>query len=338
MSDIGSSPFSLKVVAMWLALGAVVVGLALLVWSADKFIDGAAAVAQHYALPPLFIGAVIIGFGTSAPELAVSVFSALDGSPGLALGNAYGSNIANIALILGLTALISPVVVQSSILRKELPVLAGVTLLTVALLWDLSISRLDAILLLVAFVALLLWSVRETTRKNGADPLGTDTTESLDPELTPPKAWVWLLVGLLLLIVSSRMVVWGAVSIAQAFGVSELVIGLTIVAVGTSLPELASCIAAARKNEHDLIMGNIIGSNLFNTLAVVGLAGVIHPLSLGREILDRDMLVMGGLTLALFLLARKKQSGPGSVNRVEGALLLAVFASYTAWVFLSSAP
>jgi cation:H+ antiporter len=322
---------------MWLAVAAVMVGLALLVWSADKFIDGAAAVAQHYALPPLLIGVVIIGFGTSAPELAVSVFSALDGSPGLALGNAYGSNIANIALILGLTALISPVVVQSSILRKELPVLAGVTLLTVALLWDLSISRLDAILLLVAFVALLLWSVRETTRQNGVDTLGTDTAESINSALTPGKAWAWLLIGLLLLVVSSRLVVWGAVSIAQAFGVSELVIGLTIVAIGTSLPELASCIAAARKNEHDLIMGNIIGSNLFNTLGVVGLAGVIHPLSLGREILERDMLVMSGLTLVLFVMARQKQKGPGSINRIEGALLLVAFVAYTAWVFLSSA-
>lgn len=321
---------------MWLAIAAVVIGLVILVWSADKFIDGAAAVARHYALPPLLIGALIIGFGTSAPELAVSVFSALEGSPGLALGNAYGSNIANIALILGLTALISPIMVHSGILRKELPVLAAVTLLTVALLWDFTISQLDAAILLVAFVALLLWSLRETTLKNGTDSFGAEPEDAMDSTLTPAKAWGWLWVGLLLLVVSSRLVVWGAVSLAQALGVSELVIGLTIVAIGTSLPELASCIAAARKNEHDLIMGNIIGSNLFNTLAVVGLAGAIHPLTLGREILTRDMLVMSGLTLVLFLLARQKKSGLGRINRLEGALLVCAFVAYTAWVFWSS--
>lgn len=321
---------------MWLSIAAIVVGLAILVWSADKFIDGAAAVARHFSLPPLLIGVVIIGFGTSAPEMAVSVLSAMEGSPGLALGNAYGSNIANIALILGLTAIISPVVVQSGILRQELPVLTAVTALTVILLWDLSVSRADALVLLLVFAVLMAWSVRQGMKTPTTDPLATETEESLEPGMPIQKAYIWLAIGLVLLIASSRMLVWGAVSIAQAFGVSELVIGLTVVAVGTSLPELASCIAAARKNEHDLAMGNILGSNLFNTLAVVGLAGVIHPMSLSIEILHRDLLVMSALTLVIFLLGRQHSGKPGIIHRWEGGVLVASFVAYTLWVLVSS--
>jgi cation:H+ antiporter len=321
---------------MWLAVAAVVLGLAILVWSADKFVDGAAAVARHFSLPPLLIGVVIIGFGTSAPELAVSVLSAMDGSPGLALGNAYGSNIANIALILGLTALISPVVVQSSILRQELPVLTAVTALTVILLWDLDVSRADALVLLLVFAVLMAWSIRQSTQTPTTDPLAAETQESLDTGIGIQQAWMWLGLGLLLLIASSRLLVWGAVSIAQAFGVSELVIGLTVVAVGTSLPELASCIAAARKNEHDLAMGNILGSNLFNTLAVVGLAGAIHPMTLSIEVLQRDLVVMSVLTVVLFLLGRQHKGKPGIIQRWEGMLLVSAFVAYTLWVLVSS--
>lgn len=321
---------------MWLSIAAVVVGLAILVWSADKFIDGAASVARHFSLPPLLIGVVIIGFGTSAPEMAVSVLSAMEGSPGLALGNAYGSNIANIALILGLTAIISPVVVQSGILRQELPVLTAVTALTVILLWDLSVSRADALVLLLVFSVLVAWSIRQGMKTPTTDPLAAETEESLEPGMPIQKAYLWLAIGLVLLIASSRLLVWGAVSIAQAFGVSELVIGLTVVAVGTSLPELASCIAAARKNEHDLAMGNILGSNLFNTLAVVGLAGVIHPMSLSIEILHRDLLVMSVLTLVIFLLGRQHSGKPGIIHRWEGVLLVAAFVAYTLWVLMSS--
>ena len=321
---------------MWLSIAAIVVGLAILVWSADKFIDGAAAVARHFSLPPLLIGVVIIGFGTSAPELAVSVLSAMEGSPGLALGNAYGSNIANIALILGLTAIISPVVVQSGILRQELPVLTAVTALTVILLWDLSVSRADALVLLLVFAVLMAWSVRQGMKTPTSDPLAAETEESLEPGIPIQKAYIWLAIGLVLLIASSRMLVWGAVSVAQAFGVSELVIGLTVVAVGTSLPELASCIAASRKNEHDLAMGNILGSNLFNTLAVVGLAGVIQPMTLSIEILHRDLLVMSALTLVIFLLGRQHSGKPGIIHRGEGGVLVASFIAYTLWVLVSS--
>jgi len=328
--------FFLGAYAMWLSIAAVVVGLAILVWSADKFIDGAASVARHFSLPPLLIGVVIIGFGTSAPEMAVSVLSAMEGSPGLALGNAYGSNIANIALILGLTAIISPVVVQSGILRQELPVLTAVTALTVILLWDLSVSRADALVLLLVFAVLMAWSIRQGMKTPTTDPLAAETEESLEPDMPIQKAYLWLAIGLVLLIASSRLLVWGAVSIAQSFGVSELVIGLTVVAVGTSLPELASCIAAARKNEHDLAMGNILGSNLFNTLAVVGLAGVIHPMTLSIEILHRDLLVMSVLTLVIFLLGRQHHGKPGIIHRWEGGLLVAAFVGYTLWVLISS--
>ena len=316
---------------------AIVVGLVVLVWSADKFIDAAATVARHYALPPLLIGVVIIGFGTSAPELTVSAISALEGSPGIALGNAYGSNIANIALILGITALISPIVVQSGILRKELPLLAGVTLLSVALLWDLHISRLDAAVLLLTFAAIMGWSVWHSLR-SGNDTLGTETQAELGAHTlaTVRLAWIWLAAGLLLLIASSRLLVWGAVLAAQGLGVSELVIGLTVVAVGTSLPELASCIAAARKKEHDLAIGNILGSNLFNTLAVVGLAGAIHPLAAEPEVLSRDLLVVGALTLALFVLARQRRGRPGQISRWSGAALLLTFVGYTLFLLSTS--
>lgn len=322
--------------SIWLPLLAVLAGLAVLVWSADRFIDGAAAVARHFALPPLLIGAVIIGFGTSAPELAVSVLSAMEGSPGIALGNAYGSNIANIALILGITALISPIVVQSQILRKELPVLVAITLLSVILIWDLTISRLDAIVLLVVFSGWMIWSIREGL-SDGKDTLSQETEAELDAHpMSIRQAWVWLAVGLVLLIVSSRLLVWGAVTIAEGLGISELVIGLTVVAVGTSLPELASCIAAARKNEHDLAMGNILGSNLFNTLAVVGLAGVIHPLTVEATVLYRDMAVMGALTLALFWLGKSHQGTPGRISRTGGGLLVLSFVGYTAWLLFST--
>jgi cation:H+ antiporter len=321
---------------MWMPLLAVVAGLAVLVWSADKFIDGAAAVAQHFSLPPLLIGVVIVGFGTSAPEMAVSVLSAMEGSPGIALGNAYGSNIANIALILGLTVIISPIVVQSQILRKELPILTAITLLSIVLVWDLMLSRGDAWILLLVFAALMAWSIREGLG-NGKDTLNQDTDAEFEQQpMALGKAWFWLAVGLLLLIASSRLLVWGAVTIAQSLGVSDLVIGLTVVAVGTSLPELASCIAAARKNEHELALGNILGSNLFNTLAVVGLAAAIHPMAVDPDVLYRDMAVMTALTLALFALGYGRKGHPGIIQRWEGVVLVMVFCAYTAWLLYST--
>jgi cation:H+ antiporter len=314
------------------AIAAVVFGLALLVWSADRFVEGAASTARHLGMPALLVGMVVVGFGTSAPEMVVSALASLQGNPGIALGNAYGSNIANIALILGLTALISPIVVHSQILRKELPVLTAVSVLAAAQLWDGHLSRLDAVVLLGVFAALMGWSILQGLRER-SDNLGAEMEQELATHPMPlPRALVWLAVGLVLLIVSSRILVWGAVSIAQALGVSDLIIGLTIVAVGTSLPELASSLVAVRKGEHDLALGNVIGSNLFNTLAVVGIAGAIHPLDVPPELLTRDMAVMGVLTVSLFVIGYGFRGRQGRINRIEGTLLLTVFLGYTGYL------
>jgi cation:H+ antiporter len=309
----------------------VVFGLALLLWSADRFVEGSAVTARHLGMPPLLIGMVIVGFGTSAPEMVVSALAAMQGNTGLALGNAYGSNITNIALILGLTAIISPIAVHSSVLRKELPILAAVTVFAIVMLMDGELSRMDAWVFLGVFAALMAWTVREGLQQR-SDPLAGEMTQELEASDMPlRRALLWVFIGLVLLIVSSRLLVWGAVEIAHALGVSDLIIGLTIVAVGTSLPELASSIIAARKGEHEIALGNIIGSNLFNTLAVVGIAGTIHPIVVPPEVISRDMMVMGLLTLSLFVIGYGFR-GPGRINRIEGLLLLACYVGYTAYL------
>jgi cation:H+ antiporter len=314
---------------MIMATTAVIGGLLLLIWSADRFIEGAAAIAHHAGLPPLLIGMVIVGFGTSAPELAVSALSAMQGNPGLALGNAYGSNIANIALILGAAALAGPIVLRSQILKRELPILAVVTLLAIAQLPDGLLSRPDAWLLLAVFAALMSWSVYEGMRHK-RDLFATEMDAELKSHpMSLPTAIAWLLAGLLLLIASSRLLVWGAVEIAVAAGVSDVLIGLTVVAIGTSLPEMAACMAAARKNEPDLAIGNVIGSNLFNTLAVTGLAAAIHPIAVAPEILYRDAGFMLLLTLSLFLFGR---INGGTLQRSSGMVLLAAYAGWMIWV------
>jgi cation:H+ antiporter len=314
-----------------LALLAIIIGLALLVWSADRFVEGSAVTARHLGMPPLLIGMVIIGFGTSAPEMVVSALASWQGNPGLALGNAYGSNITNIALILGLTALISPIAVHSSVVRKELPILIAVTVLTVLLLWDLDLSRQDAWILLAVFAGLMGWTIWQGLRQR-SDALSGEMAEELEIHDMPlRRALLWVLVGLVVLVLSSRLLVWGAVEIALGLGVSDLIIGLTIVAVGTSLPELASSVIAARKGEHDLALGNIIGSNLFNTLVVVGIAGSIQPMVVPPEVLSRDMLVMGLLTLLLFVFSYGFR-GPGRLNRFEGLVLLLCYLGYTGYL------
>lgn len=306
---------------------AILFGLALLVWSADRFVDGAAAVARHFNTPPLLIGMLIVGFGTSAPEMVVSAFAALQGTPGIALGNAYGSNITNIGLILGMTALLRPIAVHSQVLRKELPILTLITALAAWQLWDGMLDRIDAAVLLVVFGALMGWTIRQGMK---ADPQGEEIEHEV--EVMPVRqALFWLVIGLLLLIASSRLLVWGAVEIAHLLGVSDLIIGLTVVAVGTSLPELASSLIAARKGEDDIALGNILGSNLFNTLAVVGIASSIHPLEVGQEVLLRDVPVMAALTLSLFLFGYGFR-GPGRINRFEGSILLLAYIAYTAYL------
>ena len=324
---------------MILPIFAVVLGLGVLVWSADKFGDGAVGVAKFCGMSTLLIGMVIVGFGTSAPEMVVSAISAMQDAPELALGNAYGSNIANIALILGVTAVISPVIVVRKALVRDLPVLIAVTAVAIIQAVDGSISRLDGIVVLLVFAGVLTFNiVSELRQKKGAaaeEPAAAESGES--EKLSLGKSILWLVLGLALLVASSRALVWGAVEIARALGVSDLLIGLTIVAVGTSLPELASSIAAARKGENDLAIGNIIGSNLFNTLMVVGIAAMIAPMhSFSASILSRDLPVMAVLTVLLLLFGlpvRKSRVGAdgkriGRINRLEGTVFLVAYVGY----------
>lgn len=315
---------------MIIHLAAVFVGLALLVWSADRFVVGACVTAERLGVPVLVIGMLLMGFGTSAPEMLVSLQASLDGNPGLAVGNVIGSNITNIALILGLTALLSPIAVASGLIRRELPLLLGITVIAALLLLDLQLAVWKGVLLLfllVAFIAYSYW----LTRQGKSDTLLDEVNDVLQP-MSKGTALMWMLVGLVLLVVSARLLVWGAVELAVALGVSDLVIGLTLVAIGTSLPELAASIAAARRNQVDLVIGNVIGSNIFNLLAVLPIPLLLSSSALDQALLLRDLPVMLGLTLVLLVvsLGIKKQ---GRINRYEGAALLLCFVGYQWWLF-----
>ncbi len=317
---------------MLLAIAAVIGGLILLVWSADKFVEGAAGTAAHAGMPPLLIGMLIVGFGTSAPEMVVSALAALEGNPSLALGNAYGSNISNIALILGVVAVMSPILVNSAILKKELPILTLITLLAGYQLIDGHISRMDAWILIGVLAVLMGWSIYAAMTGKGDVLAGEVETDLAEHPLPLKQSLFWLVVGLILLVVSSRALVWGAVLIAQSLGVSDLIIGLTIVAIGTSLPELASSIAAVRKGEHDIAFGNVLGSNLFNTLAVVGIAGAIKPMSVDPAVLQRDWSLMMGLTLVLFVMGFGVLGRKGQITRTNGIALLVVYVAYMGYL------
>ena len=252
----------------------VIIGLALLIYSSDKFIDGAASVAEHSKVSPLVIGLLILGFGTSAPEIMVSIFAALADEPELALGNAIGSNIADIALVLGVTAIIANVEVKSSILKLELPILIVANIITAFLMLNNYLSFIDGLILISLLVVVLTWMIKS---KNNQDHLDIEISQSII-KMPIKSAWLWTISGLILLIISSKLLVWGAENIANALGVSDLVIGLTIIAIGTSLPELATSITAVLKNKHDMAIGNVIGSNLFNLLAVLVLLQLLDHL------------------------------------------------------------
>ncbi|MEJ6496640.1 calcium/sodium antiporter [Pseudoalteromonas lipolytica] len=320
---------------MTLFILAILVGFVLLIWSADRFVDGAAVSAKYAGMPSLLIGMIVVGFGTSAPEMLVSAMAAADGSPELALGNALGSNIVNIGLILGITALIAPIAVHSNIVKKELPLLLVVSVLFALLIVDGGLSRFDAGVLLLGFCSFMGWSIYSGLKSKN-DSLATDVEQELNVQTMSLKAAIiWLIVGLVVLIASSRLLVWGAVSIAEIMGISDLIIGLTIVALGTSLPELAASIAAARKGEHDIAIGNVIGSNIFNILAVTGIAGMIAPAdNLSPDLLSRDWLAMLSLSIFLLIFAYGHR-GIGRVNRAEGIGLLLIFIAYNAWLFFS---
>jgi cation:H+ antiporter len=306
------------------------IGLVLLIASAERFVFGASAVARNLRVSPLLVGVIIVGFGTSMPEVLVSSIAAWQGSPGLAIGNAIGSNITNIALILGVAALIRPLAVHSMVLRRELPILLAAMLTGWVLLSNGRIDRSDGILLLLAFAGMMYWMISVAQRAR-AEGLEVEVNVPCDGRGAAPvsnaRAGIWLVVGLVVLLASSRLLVWAAVDLAELLGVSELVIGLTVVAVGTSLPELASSVIAAIKREDDIAIGNVVGSNTFNTLAVLGLPGVIAPGAFAPEVLTRDVPIMVLLTLALFAMAYGPASG-GRINRVEGGVLLASFVGY----------
>lgn len=309
----------------------VVVGLVVLVWSADKFIEGAADTATFCGMSPLMVGMLIVGFGTSAPEMVVSAFAAMDGNPGIALGNAYGSNIANIGLVLGTTALLYPLAVGSRIIRREIPLLVFALLLCFGFLYDQSLNRIEAGIMLLAMVVIMIFT---TFYGNDKDPLVDECQQTAQCQRSIGKSLMWLFIGLALLLISSHYLVKGAVAIASFFGVSDLVIGLTVIAIGTSLPELASSIAAAKKGESDIVLGNIIGSCLFNALAVVGIAGVIRPMTVESIFLPRDFATGFLLTILLWIFAFGIRN-TANISKKEGGILLLTYIGYTAYLLLT---
>ncbi len=315
---------------------AVVAGFVLLVWAADRFVIGAAATARNLGVSPLVIGLTIVGFGTSAPEMLISAISAWDGNPGVAVGNALGSNIANMGLVLGATALIKPLQIHSATLQREYPMMFAAMIFALLLLLDNQLGRGDGLLLMGGLALVLYWMVRLGRREqDGLDPMAAEFEAELPPEMSSARALMWLALGLLVLLLSSRMVVWGAVEIARAFGVSDLVIGLTIIAIGTSLPELAASVMSAIRGEHDIAIGNIIGSNIFNILGVLGISGIILPHTLDQDVLGRDFLVMTLFAIALFAMAYGFRK-PGSLGRIGGGVLLAGYAAYLAVLGVAS--
>ncbi len=316
----------------WLAIG---FGLIFLVWSADRFVMGASVTARNFGVSPLIIGMVIVGFGTSAPEIFVGAISSFGGNPGMAVGNALGSNIANVGLVIGLAALVSPLTVESNILKREFPLLFLVTGAAYWVMSDSVLSRTDGVILLAGTIALIIWLFKLGLSDNDKDPLETEFESELPAQMSTMHGLLWTIGGLVVLIASSHTLVWGAINIAQAFGVSDLVIGLTIIAIGTSLPEVAVSITAALKKEHDIVIGNIIGSNMFNLLAVLGVASTITPSTLQPEVLNRDFIVMAAFTLALFIMGYGF-AGKGRINRFEASVLLSAYFAYLYWLYTTT--
>jgi cation:H+ antiporter len=314
---------------------ATVAGFALLIWGADRFVVGAAGTARNLGVPTLLIGLTVVAIATSAPEILVSVTAAMHNNAPLAVGNAVGSNIANIALVLGATATVQPMLVRSTILRREMPALLAVTLLTVMLFLDTYLGVLDGIMLLGGLAMVMFWLVRLGSQADQTDPIRDEIAAEIPTDIGTATATMWLAVGLGVLLAGARLLVWGAHNIALDLGVSDMIIGLTIVAVGTSLPELAVSIVSALKDEHDIALGNIIGSNMFNCLAVIGPAAIIAPTDFGDEILGIHLPVMIALTLVLFAMTYNF-TGRGRITRFEGVALLGVFFWYQGYVILGT--
>ncbi len=306
-------------------------GLGLLIWGADRMVIGAAVTADNLGVSPMLVGLTVVGFATSAPEILVSAAAALHGSPNLAVGNALGSNIANIGLVAGMAATIQPLEVRSQTLSRELPVMLAVSVIPVLLFPDQMLGRIDGFFLLLVFAGFLYWIVKLGIKTHGHDPIESEYSEDIPSGISPRKAWMWIAIGLAVLVIGSEFLVSGAKNFAQALGISELVVGVTLLAVGTSLPELAVSIVSIRKGHHGLALGNIIGSNAFNTLAVLGIASVIHPAKLDLDTVRLHLPVMLAFTVAFFFMAYN-YNGSMRLNRFSGAALLIGFVVYHSYV------
>jgi cation:H+ antiporter len=324
---------------LWLAWLAILGGFIGLVWSADRFVGGSAALASNFGLSKLIIGLTIVSLGTSAPEIVVSISASLKDAGELAIGNALGSNLANIGLVLAITALIAPMPIQRHLLTQEIPILLAVTLLAGVVLWDASVSLTEGIVLLATIVPLLYFMARS---KKAHPEEAEEIDEEEIPELNNQTATLWFIIGLGTLVASSEILVWGAKLVATDFGISPLIIGLTIVAVGTSLPELAASVMSALRGHHEMALGNIIGSNIFNILTVMAVPGLISPPVMESLVFSRDYLAMAGITLLLsacividYLLRNKSQDGPGHarLGRRIGTLLLIAYIGYYGVLF-----
>ena len=309
----------------------VIAGLALLTWGADRFVHGASAAARNLGVAPLLIGLTIVAFATSAPEILVAIVAASQHQPGLAFGNAIGSNIVNIGLVLGLTALIRPIKLESATLRREMPALLAVTLLTVSLFLDSFLSRIDGIVMLTGLVIVMIWLARLGLRSAANDPIKMDYEAEIPTNVRMPVAVAWLIVGLGALLIGAELLVNGAVDIARLLDVSDVVIGIIVVAFGTSLPELAVSLASALKGEYGLAIGNIVGSNIFNLLAVVGIAATIAPSPLPPSVLSLHIFVMVAFTLVLFAMTYDYDGG-SELSRLEGLALLIAYVVYDSYV------
>ncbi|MGL4191526.1 MAG: calcium/sodium antiporter [Vibrio sp.] len=309
------------------------IGLAILVWGADKLVFGSAALARNIGISPLVIGMTILAMGSSAPEMMVSATAALEGKTDTAVGNVLGSNIANIALILGITAMVKPLSIGSAVIRRELPIMLGVTLIAGMILWDNYLGFYEGILLIGLFSVFILVMLQISRKEQShGDTLLDEQASEIPAGVNNRHALFWVIVGLILLPLGASMLVDNAVVIAKYFGMSDLVIGLTIIAIGTSLPELAASLAGALKGEDDMAVGNIIGSNVFNILAVMGIPGLLNPSLLSSQAMGRDFWVMLGVSLLLVALVLGKRR---QINRWEGALLLSCFIGYISYLLLN---
>ena len=305
---------------MLISVVSLLIGFTLLVWSADAFTDNGAKIARIFNISPLIIGLLIFGFGTSAPEMLVSGLAAYDGHPELSIGNAFGSNIFNIGLVLAVAAIIHPVIVEKNVLKKEWLFLFLSTLVIGFLLMDGFLSFVDGSILLILLLLFLYYVFNESKKDNN---LENEVSEDINKDQSKGKTWLLLIISLVILVSSARLVVWGGTNLALAFGVSDLIIGLTVVALGTSLPELAVAISSALKKQHQMIIGNIIGSNLFNSLGVLAIPGLILPFQIPSEVMSRDYIYMLIFTLLILIFSLKLR-----INRLGGLILLTILASY----------